>query len=126
LSPVGKTKPSYFDMILDTLLEETALVSAEVGRPFKSRALRVQIFGQDEKRVEVLESKRKTALESKIRKRLLILMTCSVEFPAFFFVFGDFRARQDLGDACAIPAKRFKGVGEDHHIIGPSSNTPYL
>jgi hypothetical protein len=113
-------------MILDTLLEETALVSAKDGRPFESRALRIQIFGQDEKRVEVLESKRKTALESKIRKRLLILMTCSVEFSVFFFVFGDFRARQDLGDACAIPAKRFKGVGEDHHIIGPGSNTPYL
>ncbi len=97
LSPVGKTKATYFDMILDTLREETALVSAKVGRPFKSRALRIQIFGQVEKRVEVLESKRKTALESKIRKRLLILMTCSVEFSAFFFVFGDFRARQDFG-----------------------------
>ena len=76
--------------------------------------------------MEVLGSKRKTALESKIRKRLLILMTCSVGYSAFLFVLGDFRARQDLGDACAIPAKRFKGVGEDHHIIGSSSNTPFL
>jgi hypothetical protein len=75
-------------MILDTLLEETALVSAKDGRPFESRALRIQIFGQDEKRVEVLESKRKTALESKIRKRLLILMTCSVEFSFFSLFLG--------------------------------------
>lgn len=53
-------------------------------------------------------------------------MTCSVGYSAFLFVLGDFRARQDLGDACAIPAKRFKGVGEDHHIIGPSSSTQSL